>query len=193
MKESSKTLIAAAFLLFTTCVSTSNAQPFGFEIRLVHPQNDSLLDAKELPGSLDLNSYDKFEQEAPNWPTVVWASRAVRLGTCDLKEASLKTLWDEVENEKRNQIASPEVESILRLPQIELKFNASGTQKLERLTAGHINERMAIILDGKLLAAPTIIEPIAGGTARLTTSWSLQKAQDVTKRINCLISKCQRK
>lgn len=53
-------------------------------------------------------------------------------------------------------------------PEIAIKFNEKGAKLFEKITAEHIKERLAIMLDGKVISAPLIMSPISGGRARIT-------------------------
>jgi preprotein translocase subunit SecD len=48
-------------------------------------------------------------------------------------------------------------------PDVQLRLNDAGTQALAHLTSTLVNARMAVVLDGKILMAPVVNEPILGG------------------------------
>ncbi len=54
------------------------------------------------------------------------------------------------------------------LPAVKLEFDAKGTEIFAKLTADHINERLAIVLDGKIHSAPVIRSKIDAGVAEIT-------------------------
>jgi preprotein translocase subunit SecD len=62
---------------------------------------------------------------------------------------------------------------------VTLKFNNKGARKFDKLTAAHVGERFAIILEGVIQSAPVIRERIAGGTAQITGSFTSQDARDL--------------
>jgi len=62
---------------------------------------------------------------------------------------------------------------------VTLKFNSKGARKFDRLTAAHVGERFAIILEGTVMSAPVIRERIAGGSAQITGSFSPSEARDL--------------
>ncbi len=62
---------------------------------------------------------------------------------------------------------------------VTLKFNNKGARKFDKLTAAHVGERFAIILEGVVQSAPVIRERIAGGTAQITGSFTSQDARDL--------------
>ncbi|NWF37213.1 protein translocase subunit SecD [Mariprofundus sp. KV] len=62
---------------------------------------------------------------------------------------------------------------------VTLKFNTKGARKFDKLTAAHVGERFAIILEGTVNSAPVIRERIAGGSAQITGSFSPEEAHDL--------------
>ena len=65
------------------------------------------------------------------------------------------------------------------MPVVTTEFDASGARRFARLTTEHVNERFAIVLDGKILSAPTIREPIPGGRGQISGGFTLQGAKDL--------------
>ncbi len=62
---------------------------------------------------------------------------------------------------------------------VTLKFNSKGARKFDRLTAAHVGERFAIILEGVVKSAPVIRERIPGGTAQITGGFTPEEAHDL--------------
>jgi len=62
---------------------------------------------------------------------------------------------------------------------VTLKFNSKGSRRFDKLTAAHVGERFAIILEGTVNSAPVIRERIAGGSAQITGSFSPAEAHDL--------------
>ncbi len=65
-------------------------------------------------------------------------------------------------------------------PYVSLKFNAQGAKIFENQTGAHVNERMAIVLDGNVYSAPVIREKIPGGNAQVSGSFTMEEARDLT-------------
>jgi preprotein translocase subunit SecD len=61
-------------------------------------------------------------------------------------------------------------------PAVELKFNASGGKKFARATQENAGKQFAMILDGAVLSAPRIDEPILGGNAQIHGSFTTESA-----------------
>jgi preprotein translocase subunit SecD len=60
----------------------------------------------------------------------------------------------EVNNEDIAEVSIDEAGGIG--PLLKLKFTKQGQQKMEKLTKEHINKPLAVLVDGKVLAAPVI-------------------------------------
>lgn len=65
------------------------------------------------------------------------------------------------------------------MPVVSTVFDATGARKFAKLTTEHVNERFAIVLDGKVLSAPVIREPIPGGRGQISGGFGLQEAKDL--------------
>ncbi|MBT3182350.1 MAG: protein translocase subunit SecD [Deltaproteobacteria bacterium] len=56
-------------------------------------------------------------------------------------------------------------------PYVSLTFDAQGTQKFGEATEKNVGKRMAIMLDGTVMKAPVIREPILSGRAQITLGY----------------------
>jgi SecD/SecF fusion protein len=61
-------------------------------------------------------------------------------------------------------------------PHIALKFKSVGARQFGKLTSDNVNKRLAILLDGEVLSAPNINEPILGGNAKISGQFSYEEA-----------------
>jgi preprotein translocase subunit SecD len=64
-------------------------------------------------------------------------------------------------------------------PDINITFNTAGARRFARATQENVGKPFAIILDDKVLSAPNINEPILGGSAQITGSFTVQSAHDL--------------
>ncbi|MFZ4686276.1 MAG: protein translocase subunit SecD [Hyphomonadaceae bacterium] len=64
-------------------------------------------------------------------------------------------------------------------PSISFSLHAQGAQKFGRATTTNVGRPFAIVLDNKIISAPTIESPIMGGTGRITGSFTMQEANDL--------------
>ncbi len=65
------------------------------------------------------------------------------------------------------------------LPVVKLEFNEKGIDSFAQVTGAHINERLAIVLDGKIHSAPVIRSKIDSGKAEITGRFDTQEANDL--------------
>lgn len=65
------------------------------------------------------------------------------------------------------------------MPVVTTVFDSTGARRFARLTTEHVNERFAIVLDGRVLSAPNIREPIPGGRGQISGGFTLQEAKDL--------------
>jgi len=64
-------------------------------------------------------------------------------------------------------------------PAVAFRFNPTGARAFGDYTANHIGEPFAIVLDGKVISAPTIQSHIGGGSGIITGRFSVQEATDL--------------
>jgi preprotein translocase subunit SecD len=64
-------------------------------------------------------------------------------------------------------------------PIVNIRFNGSGGRKFGRVTSENVNRPFAIILDGKVLSAPNINEPILGGSAQISGNFTVESANQL--------------
>ncbi|VAX35129.1 Protein translocase subunit SecD [hydrothermal vent metagenome] len=64
-------------------------------------------------------------------------------------------------------------------PFISLTFNGQGKRAFARLTKENVGRRLAIIIDGTVLSAPNINEPILGGQGQITGQFTFEEASSL--------------
>jgi preprotein translocase subunit SecD len=64
-------------------------------------------------------------------------------------------------------------------PAVAFRFNPTGARTFGDYTAANIGQPFAIVLDGKVISAPTIQSHIAGGSGIITGRFSVQEATDL--------------
>jgi preprotein translocase subunit SecD len=62
---------------------------------------------------------------------------------------------------------------------VDITFNAAGARRFGRVTQENVNKPFAIILDDKVLSAPNINEPILGGRAQISGSFTVETANQL--------------
>ncbi|QKG71172.1 protein translocase subunit SecD [Erythrobacter mangrovi] len=64
-------------------------------------------------------------------------------------------------------------------PVVNIQFDTEGGRRFAKLTTENVNKPFAIILDGKVLSAPNINEPIRGGTAQISGGFTVEAANQL--------------
>lgn len=63
-------------------------------------------------------------------------------------------------------------------PEVKMNMNAEGTQKWKNVTTANVDKQVAIVLDGYVQSAPTVINPIPNGSSSIT-GVELEEAHDL--------------
>lgn len=64
-------------------------------------------------------------------------------------------------------------------PYVSIRFNSRGARLFDQLTAAHVGQRLAIVLDNIVYSAPVIRERISGGVAQITGNFTEDEAKDL--------------
>ncbi len=64
-------------------------------------------------------------------------------------------------------------------PSVSLRFDDNGADLFGQLTSENVDRRIAIVMDGKVISAPRVNEPIMGGEAQITGQFSDNEARDL--------------
>jgi protein-export membrane protein SecD len=67
---------------------------------------------------------------------------------------------------------------------IDFRFDAQGSRRFGEATAANIGKPFAIILDGRVISAPTIQSAITGGTGQITGSYTIETASEFVNLLN---------
>jgi protein-export membrane protein SecD len=69
-------------------------------------------------------------------------------------------------------------------PQVQVAFNSEGTKLFGDITTQNVGSELAIFLDGSLISAPVIQEPITDGKAMISGNFTAQTAKDLATNLN---------
>ncbi|MEZ5897977.1 MAG: protein translocase subunit SecD [Hyphomicrobiaceae bacterium] len=72
--------------------------------------------------------------------------------------------------------AQPAFDSRNGEPVINFRFNQAGARKFGAFTKDNVGRPFAIVLDGKVLSAPVIREPILGGTGQISGNFTVESS-----------------
>jgi preprotein translocase subunit SecD len=74
-------------------------------------------------------------------------------------------------------------------PQVEFTLTRAGREKFAQVTREHLHQRLAIIVDGRLLTAPNIQSEITSGTAQITGNFNEAEARALAAKLNAAAQK----
>ena len=75
--------------------------------------------------------------------------------------------------------AQPSIQNQQNEPTVSFTLDRIGSQKFGRTTTDNVGKRLAIVLDGKIISAPNINEPITSGKGVISGSFTFQEATDL--------------
>lgn len=69
-------------------------------------------------------------------------------------------------------------------PSISVTFNDEGKVLFAKLTTDHVGEPVGIFLDGQLISAPVVREPITTGQAEISGQFTVEEARQLARNLN---------
>jgi preprotein translocase subunit SecD len=75
--------------------------------------------------------------------------------------------------------AQPSFDQRTNEPIVSFRFNPVGTRQFARVTAEKVGTPFAVVLDGVVLAAPVVREPIVGGSGQISGDFTLENANNL--------------
>ena len=62
---------------------------------------------------------------------------------------------------------------------VSFSLDRVGAKKFGKATSANVGKRLAIVLDGKIISAPSVREPIIGGSGQISGNFTFQSATDL--------------
>ncbi len=75
--------------------------------------------------------------------------------------------------------AQPSIQNQNNEPTVSFTLDRLGAQKFGRATTDNVGRRLAIVLDGEIVSAPNINEPITSGNGMISGNFTFQEATDL--------------
>ncbi len=75
--------------------------------------------------------------------------------------------------------AQPSIQNQRGEPTVSFTLDRLGAQKFGRATTDNVGKRLAIVLDGNIISAPNINEPITSGNGMISGNFTFQEATDL--------------
>ena len=74
-------------------------------------------------------------------------------------------------------------------PEVEIHFTSAGREKFAQVTRQHLHQRLAIIVDGRLMSAQKIQSEITSGTGQITGNFTESEAAALAEKLNSAAGK----
>ena len=68
-------------------------------------------------------------------------------------------------------------------PVVDIEFNGKGAELFAGVTTRNVGKPLAILLDKKIISAPNVREPISGGRAQISGSFTIEEVQDLVIKL----------
>lgn len=75
--------------------------------------------------------------------------------------------------------AQPAFDQQSGAPVVNFRFDSTGARQFGEVTRNNVGRPFAIVLDGKVISAPVIREPIMGGSGQISGNFTVQAANDL--------------
>ncbi len=75
--------------------------------------------------------------------------------------------------------AQPSIQNQNNEPTVSFTLDRLGAQKFGRATTDNVGKRLAIVMDGEIVSAPNINEPITSGNGMISGNFTFQEATDL--------------
>src|SRR5580704_11758307 len=87
--------------------------------------------------------------------------------------------------------AQPGFDQRTNEPIVSFRFNSNGARRFAQVTSENVGRPFAIVLDNEVISAPTIREPITGGSGQISGSFTVEGATDlaIVLRVGALPAK----
>ncbi|MCY4032743.1 MAG: protein translocase subunit SecD [Hyphomicrobiales bacterium] len=76
--------------------------------------------------------------------------------------------------------AQPAFEQISNQPVVSFRFDNTGARRFGKVTQENVGQPFAIVLDGEVISAPVIREPILGGAGQISGNFTVESANDLS-------------
>ena len=133
---------------------------------------------------------DREQPQKPGSRSVSFAIHLLAAGPgLGVVEASSWQGGEPIRIHSERQVSNVDVESarVVRTGsgcQVDIRLTSEGTGKLARLTRAHVGERLALVIDGKVVMTPTIRSEIAQGEVALTGGFSDARCEQIARGLS---------
>lgn len=149
----------------------------------------------ELPGVTDVDQ--AIQLIGTTAQLTFWEDVGTAAAKLNEKEATSSALisgmitYLQFENPKKTELSGRDLQKTsvtfdqnTSKPQVNLVFTTEGGKKFANITKRNVGKRVAIVLDDKIIEAPTVNEPIIGGNAVISGGFTTETAKALSIQLN---------
>ncbi len=153
-------------------IQTEKATVNGEDIHKLIVELPGITDIKQAVDSIGKTPVLEFKRINPNAPAITASSTEEDFNAQFLNTELTGRYLD---------TAAVQFDQQTNRPVIALSFNAEGKELFAKITEQEIGKPVAISLDGVILSAPTVREPITDGKAVISGNFTLQEAKELVR------------
>ena len=138
------------------------------------------VEAEWAPGGSETLSAENLE---------VLAGKDARMGKVVVKDSSGKILKENPIILKKTVMTGADLKNAAPgtdqngRPLVHIEFTNEGAKKFKEVTAQNVGKPLAIILDGVIISAPNVNEPISGGSAQISGDFSIEEMRNLVIKL----------
>jgi len=80
--------------------------------------------------------------------------------------------------------SNPSFDQQTGAPVVSFRFDSRGARIFGQITQQNVQKRFAVVLDGRVITAPNIIEPILGGSGQISGNFTPESAKELSDLLN---------
>ena len=132
----------------------------------------------EIPGNLDSNVKEVISKTAKL--TLHLEKKTFANSTTFINESTGEEVRvQEIANLTGDYIQDASLQYSQNEPVVSFSFNKEGSDLFAKMTTENVGKRFAIVLDGALITAPVIREPITGGSGQISGNFTNESANNL--------------
>lgn len=158
---------------------------FGFHILLVEERNEAAVAGEQTQESEESDESEESSDDEPAELLATATARHILFRTIPEESQFFgPTYVDSGLTGEQLERADVTFDPNTGLPTVSLAFNKDGRELFAELTRDHLQETIAIYLDGNIISAPVVQSEITNGEAVISGDFTLDETKELAQRLN---------
>ncbi len=153
------------------------------EFRLVDPRGASLIPQIDAGQAIVPPGYEIVTSEEDETPPVLTTPNTPGKKKTDSKKVTERLLVKKKADMSGERVYAANSGFETKGWTVNLRFDSEGAKQFGDITAAHVGERLAILLDGKVVSAPSLNQAIYGGSAEITGNFTEVSARKLSSAL----------